>query len=377
MDQDNKKVIMDVISGSITNENSEDKAILFGVYPFEGSNYADKLELVLNRENDIPITITFPYSGYDMQLFVGDFTRDKRDDIMVRGSYGGSGGFEIGVIYRYDDGKLIEIFNQEKYEENNTCSAKYKDNYKVLINCGNKRYLIDISSRPKDYLNIIYDDNKKVKYLIEPYVDAPNGIFPIKQVFNDYNNLLIQQRIVGEVNADTLGVIQTLVDLHNNNFNTIYKGLLSFPYEDVKKIENEKRMKVRKRRHILEGSKIITTSLLNRNEIYYGNEFTVQRDNLNLIVNSINEDRNTLYVDAYIMNLKSYEINQINNFNLVLKDSKGRVFGRKTFDSIDIGGKINPNEGKRLFLSFFSNEYSLFDIDTNNLTWNFTYDCRS
>lgn len=226
MTNNTKKSIIDVKPGNITGKYSKDKAILVGLYPFKDSPYTDNIELVLNLEDGAPISIVFPYSGYNMQLFVGDFTGDNKSEIMVRGSFGGSGGFEIAVIYRYEDNKLIEIFNQDQVNQYNPCTAKYQDNYNVHVNCDNKKYSIDISSRPKEYLEQIYTPTGTVKPYYEPYIDSPNAIYPIKQVYNDAYQLLIQQRIVGIANADTLGVIQTLASLINSEFEIIYKGLL-------------------------------------------------------------------------------------------------------------------------------------------------------
>ena len=70
-----------------------------------------------------------------------------------------------------------------------------------------------------------YDDEGKVLPGVEAYVDAPNALFPIKDVDNSYYELLIQQRIVGVVNADTLGIIQTLCNFLDNKFHVVTKGL--------------------------------------------------------------------------------------------------------------------------------------------------------
>ena len=224
MDDDNK-VIVDSLSTNIVNKHSQDKVILVGIFPYENSSYSENLELVVNPEVGYPVKIQLPYSGYDMQLFCGDFTNDGRDEIMVRGSFGGSGGYEIGVIYKFDNNKIKEIFNQNDITKNNSCTAKFKDNYKVHVNCGEKKYSINLATRPKDYLELAYDSDGKVLPGVQSNVDAPNALFPIKDVDNSYYELLIQQRIVGLVNADTLGIIQTICNFLNDKFTVITKGL--------------------------------------------------------------------------------------------------------------------------------------------------------
>ena len=223
-DLDNR-VVIDSISANIINENSQDMAILVGVFPYENSTYSENLELVIKPEVGYPLKIKLNYTGYDMQLFCGDFTNDKKDEIMVRGSFGGSGGYEIGVIYKLENNQIKELFNQNDISKNSPCNAVFKNNYKVHVNCGEKKYSINLATRPKDYLELAYDENGKVLPGAEAYVDAPNSLFPIKDVDNSYYELLIQQRIVGVVNADTLGIIQTLCNFVNNNFNVVTKGL--------------------------------------------------------------------------------------------------------------------------------------------------------
>ena len=233
MDNSAEKGVVDFANGNITSEHSKDDVVLIGVSPYKGSPYVDDIEIVLNQENGKSISTKFPYSGYNMQLFIADFTGDNRSDIMVRGGFGGSGGFEIGVIYKYENGKLIEIFNQNYFYENNMCKANYKENYKLNINCGKNKYILNLSARPKEYLDLIYTPDGKIKPVYEPYVDAPSAILPIKQIYNSFYELIILQRVIGIVNSDTLASIQTLLSLENSKNNIIYKGLLFLPGEDT------------------------------------------------------------------------------------------------------------------------------------------------
>lgn len=391
----NNKLIIDAAYGSITNKYTEDKVILVGEFPDEKSNYANSLQLVINRENDLPLTIDVPYSGYNMQLFVGDFTGDRLENIMIRGEYKNSCNniinenknvnrtrenkniinYEIGVIYKYENENLIEIFNLEIYRKNDSCFAKFKNNYRTSVTCNKKKYLIDLSTRSKDYLEMIYDENKKLKLNLSPVLDNPSGIYPIKQAFNDYYELLIYQRIVGINRMDIIGTIETLLDLRENKLNIIYEGLLSYPHEEVDKLRNERENKSNDRRKILEGSKFIKAySSKNKTK----NNTEIKNDDLNLIIKSMDEEDNTLYVDAYLLNLKSYELKSLSNLKVILKDDKDRIVGNKVFNKVDIGKGLKPKEKVRVLLSFFSNEYNIFDnLDINDLTGEINYDARS
>lgn len=378
----NKKVIIDVAYGSITNKYSDDKVVLVGEFHDEKSNHANSLQLVINRENDLPITVNVPYNGYNMQLFVGDFTGDKIDNIMIRGEYENPQiykdghdnliSYELGVIYKYESEKLIEIFNMKKYKNNNLACAKFKSNYRTSVSCGKKKYLIDLSTRPKEYLNKIYDEDKRVKTNLKPTLDNPSEIFPIKEVFSDCYNLLIYQRIVGINNSDVIGTIETLINLNNNKINIIYEGLLSYPYEEANIFKNKLKDQFKERRKILEGSKF-TKTYYSRNK-----NNNSRNDDLNLIIKSMDEEGNRLYVDAYLLNLKSYEIKSLSNLKVILKDDQSRIVGNKVFNKVDIGEGLKSKERIRILLSFFSNEYNMFeDLDINNLICEINYDARS
>lgn len=378
----NKKVIIDVAYGSITNKYSDDSVVLVGEFYDEKSNHANSLQLVINRENDLPITVNVPYNGYNMQLFVGDFTGDKIDNIMIRGEYENPQiykdghdnliSYELGVIYKYESEKLIEIFNMKKYKNNNLACAKFKSNYRASVSCGKKKYLIDLSARPKEYLNKIYDEDKKVKTNLKPTLDNPSEIFPMKVVFSDCYNLLIYQRIVGINNSDVIGTIETLINLNNNNINIIYEGLLSYPYEEVNIFKNKLKDQFKEIRKIFEDSKF-TKTYYSRNK-----NNNSRNDDLNLIIKSMDEEGNRLYVDAYLLNLKSYEIKSLSNLKVILKDDQSRIVGNKVFNKVDIGEGLKSKERIRILLSFFSNEYNMFeDLDINNLICEINYDARS
>jgi len=115
---------------------------------------------------------------------------------------------------------------------------------------------------------------------------------------------------------------------------------------------------------------------ISRREIFYGRDFNIERDNIDMIVNSIYDENDRLYVDAYIVNLTDTALSQITDFNLILTDANGRTFAEKTFDYVDIGGSLRHYEGKRVNLSFEPSTYGLFGVDLSNINWNYTYNYR-
>lgn len=220
------QTIIDIKVGSIIKKYNHDKVILVGTYLYKDSSYVENVDIVINEE-DGPVTTTkIPYSGYGLELFLRDFNGDGKDEIMVRGEYGGSGGYAIAAIYDYRDGKLIEIFNPDMFLEKYVITANYLNGYKVLVESITlkEKYTFDISQSPAIYLNMVYDENKKVKQNEAPIVSAINGAFPIKLVFEENYYLFLRQRVIGVNNADTIGYIESFVNLLNNDIKVVDMG---------------------------------------------------------------------------------------------------------------------------------------------------------
>lgn len=225
------QAIIDVKVGNIIGQYTHDKVILVGNYSYKDSSYVENVEIAINREESgIPITTKIPYTGYNLELFLGDFNGDGRDEIMVMGAYGGSGGYVIAAIYEYKDKKLVEVFNPDMFSEKYKFIATYLEGDKALVQSValKEKYIFDISKTPEIYLDMIYDKNGKVRRLYEPTVSAINGAYPIKIVFEKNYYLFIRQRVVGVANADKIGYIESFVNLLNNDIKVVEMGAYHF-----------------------------------------------------------------------------------------------------------------------------------------------------
>lgn len=109
-------------------------------------------------------------------------------------------------------------------------------------------------------------------------------------------------------------------------------------------------------------------------ELYYCTKFDTQSNAINLIVNSLKESSETLYLDGYILNLKNFAIADLFNFYIELRDARGIVFASKIFKNIDIAGNLGVFSAKKVYLPFLSKEYELFNTDLSTITWYYTYD---
>jgi hypothetical protein len=109
-------------------------------------------------------------------------------------------------------------------------------------------------------------------------------------------------------------------------------------------------------------------------ELYYCTKFDTQSNAINLIVNSLKESSETLYLDGYILNLKNFALADLFNFYIELRDARGIVFASKLFKNIDIAGNLGVYSAKKVYLPFLSKEYELFNTDLRTVTWYYTYD---
>ncbi|HEX5564642.1 MAG TPA: VCBS repeat-containing protein [Sporosarcina sp.] len=158
--------------------------------------------------------------GYNPRLFLGDFTGDGIDDILIAIDTGGSGGIVNYYIFSYVGNQARLLFDSDVYAHHFQYDVTYQDNYKVEVvsRPNNERYIIDISTRDADYLNEIYDANGKLKSPIAGFVDPLSGLYPVDFDANGVYELLGYQKISGRYHADSLGYIMNTLEWKNNGF---------------------------------------------------------------------------------------------------------------------------------------------------------------
>lgn len=227
----NDKIILDSKLGNVISKDGRDKVILLGSYYQSGSNFVENIEIVINSENDKKSIVTkVNYTGYNLELFLGDFDKDGLDEIMLRGAYGGSGGYEIASVYKYKNGSLEEIFSPEIFENKYTFKAKYlpRNLVEVISPQLEEKFIFHMNNKPKTYLDMIYEENGEVRKGVTPVISSINEAFPIKTVYSKENYLFIRQRVVGVSNADTIGYIESFISLEDDNITILNIGDFNF-----------------------------------------------------------------------------------------------------------------------------------------------------
>lgn len=216
--------LLDIKIGDVTGDGIPDKVSLYGSKP-EGATgvFIDNIIVVIeNGRTNETKTITPAFnSGYNPRLFLGDFTKDKIDDIKVSIDSGGSGGYGFFYLYSFKNNNLQEIFNFDKYNEEYKYKVDYADLYKVNVGnvMLNKLFTLDVSHKGYDYVSQYYDEKGKLKKPVQGEVLALGALVPI--VNDEKNNafdLLAFQRIIGTTNSDTLGYIENLLSWDDQKF---------------------------------------------------------------------------------------------------------------------------------------------------------------
>ncbi|UOQ43967.1 VCBS repeat-containing protein [Halobacillus salinarum] len=158
--------------------------------------------------------------GYQPTLFLGDFTGDGVDDILISIDSGGSGGYGFYYAYSFVENKPKLLFDFEQFNREFNYDVLYKDYYKVEVinNTLALQFIIDISGRGNEYLSEIYDTSGKLTTPINGWVSGLNRLYPIDFQGDGVYELYALQRIAGRYSADGLGLIQTALSWNGSSF---------------------------------------------------------------------------------------------------------------------------------------------------------------
>ncbi|MFD3157197.1 VCBS repeat-containing protein [Haloimpatiens sp. FM7330] len=217
------KYLLDMKIGDVNGDSVKDKVFLYGNKPDGPTGiFIDNITVVIqdgktNRIFTIPLKIN---AGYNPTLFLGDFTGNEVDDILISIDSGGSGGYGFFYIYSFLNNEAKKLFDFELFNDYYLYDVIYKDNYQVEVvnKTLGKKFIIDIRNKGPLYLSQIYDTEGKLKKPIYGQVSALNALYPVDFERDGIYNLCTVQRIIGRYNADTLGLAQMRLRWNGQKF---------------------------------------------------------------------------------------------------------------------------------------------------------------
>lgn len=108
---------------------------------------------------------------------------------------------------------------------------------------------------------------------------------------------------------------------------------------------------------------------------YENSSFSIQENNINLIINNINTNRKNILIDSYFLNNSKNTLETITNFNLTIKDESGNIILDAIFPEIPLENNLNPLEGKKIILTLPKDKTISLDKlkDVSNIYYEFTY----
>ncbi|EDT72799.1 hypothetical protein [Clostridium perfringens] len=113
----------------------------------------------------------------------------------------------------------------------------------------------------------------------------------------------------------------------------------------------------------------------NKEILYDITAFTTEKNTLNLIINQLFKEDNTLFIDAYFLNTtENTTFENLENFNISVCDSNNKEVLNKTFKSVVIPKGLPPQHGRRILFPIENEVFNLQEKDLSKLSYKFTFD---
>jgi len=221
-------IILDFKKGDVNGDKFQDYVYLIGDKPYgDESPFRSNIRLmIINGFTKRKMIIGLKENqGYNPTLFLGDFTGDRINDVMISISSGDSGGTGYYYIYTFAKNKPRKIFDFEVFDSDYEYEVNYLDNYKaeVISRINNKKYILDLTYKGQKYLSEIYNPDGTLKEPIEGWVDPVSGLYPIDYQRDSTYELYAEQLIAGRYHADGLGYVQTSLKWNGKKFIPFYQ----------------------------------------------------------------------------------------------------------------------------------------------------------
>lgn len=113
----------------------------------------------------------------------------------------------------------------------------------------------------------------------------------------------------------------------------------------------------------------------NKEILYDITAFTTEKNTLNLIINQLFKEDNTLFIDAYFLNTtENTTFENLENFNISVCDTNNKEVLNKTFKSVVIPKGLPSQHGRRILFPIENEFFNLQEKDLSKLSYKFTFD---
>jgi hypothetical protein len=225
------QIVIDQKRGNVTGQGFIDTIYLTGE-KIEGSPFWQNITLEISNEKAhmLEKIALKENSGYNPTIFLGDFTGDQLEDILVVIDTGGSGGTIYAYIFSFLEGNMLQIFGAEEYSERTKYDVQFQNQYKAKVTSSipKRMYLLDLLYKGKEYLAEIYNEDGTLKQPITGWVDSIGGLYPIDFEREGTYELIAFQEIAGRYHADGLGYVENVLKWNGHEFVSDRKSISIF-----------------------------------------------------------------------------------------------------------------------------------------------------
>lgn len=220
------------LTSNISNDKVTDIVYLIGKKE-ENNDYYTNLKLVVSSGIDGRSVIILPSTneGYNPNITIIEQKDINKVDMIYTVTYGGSGGEIFANIYRIDNDLQYDLlFNSDEFNKE-LFNVNYIDNYRLEINDmkENSKFITNVDQEDSSYLKTIYDKAGRVKRQVKGSVLGVVFITPYKITAEGGWDYLVSRRVIGEIEADTIGFIDTILKSQGNKVEIFYNCFKKCP----------------------------------------------------------------------------------------------------------------------------------------------------
>ncbi len=209
------EVLIQTEHGRVTSADCESEIRLYGKKSENSPFYKDIRIEILSDDKKLTI-VPRTDAGYSPSILVGRFDDSGTDKIYYAADSGGSGGFQYSYVFGAENMRQQILFDYACTE--NPYTARYTDGYKAEVCSGNEKWLIDISLKPKDYLDNLYNADGTLRLPQNATVTDLTNAFPFYNTSEKKFGLMLVREIYGLYHADKLGYLQQLTSFTDGQF---------------------------------------------------------------------------------------------------------------------------------------------------------------